>query len=185
MSDLGVEHTADAECINIHSDKDISVFAVHNRTTDIWNDDLETVTNNKSVTVFDGKSDFTVETGPHTEKVKGAVTETFDDTQTTTVTKEIVITSKAFIHITAADEIQLEVGSSKLIMKKNGQIELTGTLIKVDGSDITLTAKAHIVENGANINSTAKASHNIKGSVVVSEGTTVNVVKGGMVQLNP
>ena len=43
--------------------------------------------------------------GTATYHVKGAVKETFEDTQTTTVTKDIVITSSSTkIHITAATE---------------------------------------------------------------------------------
>jgi type VI secretion system secreted protein VgrG len=179
MSDLGIEHTSAAECINIHSDKDISVYAVHDRTTDILNDDTDTVTNNKSVTVKSGKSEFKVNAGTHTEEVNGAVTETFKDTQNTTVTKEIVITSAtAHIYIHGCTNIQLHVGASKLWMASDGNISLEGVNVTVMGS-------ASVTIKGGVVHSEADSEHQTKGAIVLSEGSATNTVKGGMVMLNP
>ena len=184
MSDFGIEHTADSECINIHSDKDISVYAVHDRKTDILHDDIETITNNRSVTVAAGKSDFSVNTGPHTETVKGAVSETFDDTQTTTVTKEIVIESAtAHIHIhgctiiqlDAGDQIKLISGDSSITLNKDGTIEISGKKITIAGTEETSMGvgnqnvkcdKTQVGTSGAAINSSATGKHEISGAVV-------------------
>ena len=98
---------------------------------------------------------------------------------TTTVANEIVTTSQgAHIYLTAATEIKLEVGASKLLMKSNGDIELSGINVAINGA-----AKVRI--HGAEVTSEADAQHQIKGAIVISEGSATNTVKGGMVMLNP
>jgi type VI secretion system secreted protein VgrG len=170
MSDLGIEHTSDAECINIHSDKDISIYAVHDRKTDILNDDTDTVTNNKSVTIKSGNSEFKVSSGTHTEEVNGAVKEIFKNSQTTEVTTQILIK--------AGTSIQIEVGASKLWMDSGGNISLEGVNVTIKGS-------ACVTIHGGIVHSEAESEHQTKGAIVLSDGSGTNTVKGGMVMLNP
>ena len=187
MSDMQIEHTKDGECINLHSDKDISVMAnnneditiVKNRTINVLEGThTETIKGNTTIKITDGNLDHDVVAGTAKYHVKGAVTETYEDVQNTTVTSDITIVSKAKIHITAADEILLEVGASKLLMKSDGSIELSGKNIAVKGSE-----KVGIA--GASIASEASNDHTISGMLVVSKGSTSNTVQGGMVMLNP
>ncbi len=186
MSDMQIEHTEDGECINLHSDKNISIMAnnneditiTKNRTIGVFGTHFESIKLDTTIKITDGNLDHDVVAGTATYHVKGAVKETYEDEQNTTVTSDIIIISKAKIHITAADEILLEVGASKLLMKKDGSIELSGKTIAVNGSE-----KVGIA--GASIASVAGNDHSISGAIVVSEGKTTNTVKGGMVMLNP
>jgi hypothetical protein len=111
--------------------------------------------------------------------VQGAVSEDFDDKQETIVNKDIIIVSESTkIHVTAATEIQLQVGASTLLMKSDGSIKLTGTSIAIAG-----TAKVAI--HGGEVESKADSSHTTAGAIVMSDGSGTNTVKGGMVMLNP
>lgn len=131
----------------------ITIHGQYDMATTIEHDDSQTVHNNRTIAVD----------GTHTETVK----------------KEIVITcTTAHIHVTAATEIQLLVGASKLLMKSDGKIELSGTNIAIDG-----TQKVRV--HSAEIASEADQQHQTKGAIVISEGSATNTVKGGMVMLNP
>jgi type VI secretion system secreted protein VgrG len=168
---MEMDDTAGKEKISIHAQYDME--------TEVGHDDKQTVTNDRTIKV-DGKhtetivkdTAITVTTGNHTQTISAG-------TQTNTVSKQIVIQSQtAAIHITAATEIKLEVGSSKLLMKADGSIELSGVSVGVKG-----TAKVAI--SGGQVSSSADTTHDIKGAMVMSDGSATNTVKGGMVMLNP
>ena len=171
MSDMQIEHTEDGECINLHSDKDISIIAYNN-------EDI-TIKKNRTIKITEGKLDYDVVAGTAKYHVKGAVTENFDDTQDTYVEKGISITSGTkHIYIHGCTNIQLHVGASQLWMADDGNILLKGKYIKIVGSD-----KVEI--HGGEIVSAAEKTHEISGANVKSEAQSNNVVKGGMVMLNP
>jgi type VI secretion system secreted protein VgrG len=89
----------------------------------------------------------------------------------------VIKSTGAHIHITAATEIKLEVGASKLLMKSDGSIQLKGVDIAIDGVSVNI--------HGGSVTSKADKDHNIEGNIVLSSGTATNTVKGGMVMLNP
>ena len=63
------------------------------------------------------------------------------------------------LHITAADEIVLETGASKITMKKNGKIEISGM-------NITIKGTTSIKEEAVSITIEASGINTIKGSLV-------------------
>jgi type VI secretion system secreted protein VgrG len=159
-NEMSMDDTKGKEKITIHAQYDMGTTVEH--------DDTQTVHNNRMITVD----------GTHTEHVKGAVTEDYDTSQKTTVANDIIITSKATkIHITAATEIQLHVGASKLLMDQSGKIELSGTVLAITG-------KASVATSGGQITSKADERHMTSGSMIISEAKGANVVKGGTVLLN-
>lgn len=162
FNEMSMDDTAGKEKINIHAQYDMMTTVLH--------DDTQAVKNNRAITVD----------GTHTETIKKDTTITVTEgKETNTVKKEIVITSQtAHIHITAATEIKLEVGASKLLMKSDGSIELKGVNIAINGSQSVNT-------HGASVTTEADMDHNTKGNIVVSSGTATNTVRGGMVMLNP
>jgi type VI secretion system secreted protein VgrG len=173
--------------INIESLKDIHVTAGNDETIDITNDrtitvdgkHTETIEKDTTIKITTGKLDHDVVAGTATYHVKGAVKENFDDTQDTYVKNGISITTEtAHIYIHGCTSIQLHVGASKLWMAADGNILLDGKYIKIVGSD-----KVEI--NAGEIVSAAKGTHEISGANVKSEAQSNNVVKGGMVMLNP
>lgn len=161
-NEMSMDDTKGKEKVTIHAQFDMSATVEH--------DDSQVVHNDRTISVD----------GTHTETIKKDTTITVTDgKQTNTVKQEIVIASQtAYIHVTGSTEIQLEVGSSKLLMKSDGSISLTGANITIDGSE-------SVTIHGASVTSKADADHNIKGAIVVSEGSATNTVKGAMVMLNP
>ena len=138
-----------------------------------------TVQNDANVTVVSGKSTFSVNAGTHTETVKGAVKEIFQDTHDSTVTNAISVTSgSASIYIHGCTSIQLHVGSSSIWMDSGGQINIKGVDVAINGSS-SVTIKGGVVH------SEADSEHQTKGAIVLSDGSATNTVKGGMVMLNP
>jgi len=63
------------------------------------------------------------------------------------------------LHITAGSQITLETGASKIVMKSDGTIEVSGMSIKITGST---SVKAEAVQ----INIEASGINTIKGSLV-------------------
>lgn len=180
---------------SISAGADQSVSVSNNRTINVSGTHTETIAKDTKITISGGNYEHDVTSGTakyhvqgdltenydatQTTNVKGAVTEKYDNKQKTTVAQDIVITSnESKIHVTAATEIQLEVGSSKLLMKSDGSIELNGTSVAINGAQ-------SIDIHGASVTSKADADHNIEGKLVTSNGTATNTVKGGMVMLNP
>jgi len=184
-NEISMNDTKSNEMITVHAQYDMSATVEH--------DDTQTVHNNRTITV-DGTHSETVTgavtesyknnqttsvDGTNTETVKGAVTETYKANQATTVANDIVITSQtSSIQVTAATEIQLLVGASKLVMKSSGEIQLNGVNISINGT-------ALVTVKGGIVHSEADAEHQTKGAIVISDGSATNTVKGGMVMLNP
>ena len=138
-----------------------------------------TVEHDANITIVTGKSTFSVNAGTHTETVKGAVKETFQDTHDSTVTNAISITSEtASIYIHGSTNIQLHVGASKLWMASDGNISL-------DGVNVTIQGSSSVTIKGGVVHSEADSEHQTKGAIVLSDGSATNTVKGGMVMLNP
>jgi type VI secretion system secreted protein VgrG len=181
-NEISMTDTAGEELINIH--------AQHDMTTTVDHDDTQTVKNNRSVTVVTGDETHAVETGKRTTTIKGLETLTVvtGDRVATLDTGNDSLTVKTGTKtdkIKGPYEITVESGHFKV---KCGPCTLTlfeSGLCKIEATEIQLDAKGDVKIDGANINSTAKSSHNTKGSMVVCDGTVVNIVKGGMVQLNP
>jgi type VI secretion system secreted protein VgrG len=159
--------------------KDRSKIVSGNQTATIKGTFTETITKDTKITIVEGKYSHDVAKGTASYHVKGDVSETYEGKQTTTVTKEIDITSEtAHIHLMAATKITLEVGASSLTMTAGGSIELKGIDIAIDGS-------GSVNIHGASVTSAADADHNINGTTVNSNATAMNTVRGGMVMLNP
>ena len=186
-NEIAMDDTKNKELIRIHAQYDMDTTVEHddrqtvhnNRTINVDGTHTETIIKDTKITISEGNYEHKVNTGTGTYFVKGAVKEDYDNKQETTVTNEIVTKSKtSHIHLTAATEIKLEVGSSTLLMKADGSIKLSGVNVAIDG-------KASVNIHGASVTSQADADHNTKGSIVISEGAASNTVKGGMVMLNP
>jgi type VI secretion system secreted protein VgrG len=189
MSDMQIEHTADGECINLHSDKDISVMAnnneditiTQNRTINVLEGThTESIKGDTKITIVSGTYHHDVAANTADYHVKGAVTEVFDDKQTTTVANEIEITTKtAHIYLTGSTSIHLHVGDSKICMGSDGSIMIQGKHVQIIGSD-----KVEI--SGGEVISKADTMHEISGATVKSAATNTNTVSGATaVMLNP
>ena len=87
------------------------------------------------------------------------LTESVGKNRSTSIGKNDDLDVGKKITIVAGDQITLETGQSKIVMKKNGQIEITGMKITLKGTQA-------IENKAATITSDASAIHTIKGSLV-------------------
>ncbi len=186
-NEMSMDDTAGKEKITIHGQYDMNTTVEHDHSLTVHNDHsstvdgthTETVKKDTTVKITEGNLDHDVVAGTAKFHVKGAVSEDFDAKQETIVNQDIIITSESTkIHVTAATEIQLQVGASTLLMKSDGSIKLTGTNIAIDGSE-------KVAIHGGQVESKADSSHTTSGAIVMSDGSGSNTVKGGMVMLNP
>ncbi len=164
-------------------------FAVHaqyDMATDVGHDDVQTVTNDRKITVkgkhteeVTGDTGVIVKTGNYTHAVatgtgtftvQGAVKETYNATQSTTVTGKITISSKADIAITAATSLSITVGSATLTMKADGTVALNGKALSIIGDDEVKISAPTVAANGGK-----KATVGVGNQQVTFDTTKVNV----------
>ena len=147
------------------------------------------VKNDYNDVVVSGNRSIKVQTGTHTEDIKGdtkitihtgsltvtvaANTAHYESKSTTTV-----LSTTADVHVQAETQIALDCGDSHILMKKDGTISINGKNITVHGSE-------SVSIKGNAIRSIADQEHETVGAITVSEGKTTNTVKGAMVMLNP
>ncbi|OYP35464.1 type VI secretion system Vgr family protein [Rhodopirellula sp. MGV] len=169
-NELIMDDTKSKELIRLHAQYDMDSTIEH--------DDRQTVHNDRSIQVD----------GTHTETIKKDTTITVTEgnwartvskgMSATTVKKEITIDSETqHIHVTAATEIKLEVGKSKLLMKADGTIEISGMNIAIEG-------KESVNIHGAAVTSKADNNNVLEGAMVLSQAKANNMIKGGMIMLN-
>src|SRR5215475_5029489 len=170
---------------------DDSQTVQNNRTITVDGTHTETIKKNTAITISEGNLAHHVLKGTADYYALKAVTETFDATQDTNVKQNITIRSvEGQILIEAAKKITLHTGSSKIEMDESGLIKITGksivvhgdTDVKIDAPKVEVTAvdeakigcgnqnslydKQKTAHAGAAINSTAKGTHEIVGSLV-------------------
>ena len=130
FNEIRFEDKKDSEQIYIHAEKDLQLVVENNqtikigadkkdkgdRTTSIHNDDKLTVGGNVETTI----------TGTETHKVT-------KDRVTTLEANDQVDISKKYT-LTAGDQITLEVGQAKIVMKSDGTIEISGAQLKLKGN---------------------------------------------------
>jgi type VI secretion system secreted protein VgrG len=187
FNEISMDDTAKKEMIKIHAQHDMETTVEHDDTNTIHNNRKTKVDGTETLTI-DGVTKITITSGTYDHNVagntahyhvSGALTEDYDTSQTTLVGGAIAITSKsASVHIQAATEIKLSVGSSTLLMTSGGKIKLTGVNIAIDGS-------TQVDVHGGQILSHADNAHHMSGGSVVSEAKGTNTVQGSTVLLNP
>lgn len=183
-NEMYLDDTKGKELINIHAQYDMTTTVLHNDTQTVENDrkitvhgtHTEDITKATTIHVTEGPLEHKVLKNTADYYVNKAVTEKFDDTQTTTVKNQIKIESTAAnIHEEAATEIFLRTGSSSIKMLSDGTIEIKGVKILIEGSQEVKIGVGNqnsvyntqkIQNSGAAINSTAIGIHEIAGALV-------------------
>jgi type VI secretion system secreted protein VgrG len=149
FNEIRFEDKKGSEQLFVHAEKDSRFETEHDRSEWVGHDEEVKVDNDRNRNV--GKN----------EKVK------IGENQTESVGKKRAIdvgTDDSLdvgqkITVKAGDEITLQTGASKIVMKKDGTIEISGVSITVDG-------KKSIENKGVLITSEASGVHTIKGSLV-------------------
>ena len=168
-----MEGKSGVEDIRINATKDTNVTIAHD-----YNETVKT-----------GNRTIAIQTGTHTETIKGttsitvttgAYSHTVAANSADRVSKgpSALISTTEHVFIQAATNIQLHVGASTIWMDSGGQITLQGKNILIKGTESVSIA-------GGSIRSVADQEHETKGAIVISEGSTTNRVKGNLVMLNP
>ena len=96
--------------------------------------------------------------GKRTDKVASDQTATIGGARTSSITKAEKVKAKS-ITLEGADEIVLQTGAAKIVMKKNGDITISGKKIEVKGTQA-------IEEEAAQVTIKASAVATIKGGLV-------------------
>ena len=86
-----MDDTAGKEKITIHGQYDMGTTVEHDQTNTVNNDFTETIKKNATISITEGKLSHDVVAGTAKYHVQGALTENYDDTQTTTVKNDITI----------------------------------------------------------------------------------------------
>jgi len=178
FNELRFEDKKGSEEIYFHAEKDFNRVVENNDTVSVTNNETITVgtdpkgdpkKNGKVTTTIFGDTTTTitkgdlsldVQTGKMTVHVKDAVAETFENTLSTLVTKDISMeSSSAGVLIKAAEQIMLQCGSSSMLLKKDGTIEIKGMTVKITGS-------TSVAVEGAKIDSNASGVNTVKGATV-------------------
>jgi type VI secretion system secreted protein VgrG len=170
-NEMSMDDTAGKEKITIHGQYDMDTTVEHDQTNTVHGKMTETIDKDTTIHITQGNLEHKVQTGTALYDVKGALTENYQTTQDTTVKGNITITS-------ATGDIVLHTGASKLLMKNDGSIELSGVSIAIKGA-----AKVYV--KGGQVVSEADTNHEIKGAAVKSTGSVTNTVQGAIVMLNP
>jgi len=183
-NEISMDDTKGKEKITVHGQYDMATTIEHDDTQTIRNDrtievagtHTEKIKKDTSISVLEGNLSQTVAKGTGTFKVKGAVEETYEDTQTTTVTKEIVVTSSsAHVHVSGGTEVKLSSGSAFILIKSTGEIQIHGTKVEMIGTSESkmgvgsqnVTCNPQKVETGgAAITTAAVGVHEISGAMI-------------------
>ncbi len=129
-NEISLDDTKGKEGMTVHAQYDMSTTVEHDETT--------TVHNNRTIAVD----------GTHTETIgKDTTINVTGGKQSNTVNKEVEITSQtSSIHVAASTEIQLEVGSTTLLVKP-GEVSVNGQKIAITGlAEVTLGVGANSVK---------------------------------------
>lgn len=187
-NEFSMDDTAGKEKITVHAQHDMNTTVEHDQTNTVRNTFTETIKSHAAITITEGTYRHDVKANTANYHVQGALTETYDTTQTTTVKNDITVQSTSGpilvqahgnqVHVEAATNIVLHVGASRLSMDAAGNIELSGVNVAIRGT-------AAVGIHGGVVSSEADTTHQTKGAIVLSEGAATNTVKGGMVMLNP
>jgi type VI secretion system secreted protein VgrG len=202
---MTMDDTKGKEKITIHGQYDMSTTVEHddtqtihnNRTIGVDGTHTETIKKDTKITITEGPLSFSVLANTASYYVKGAVdvtymdkfdhgvvgpvAETFNDTQTTTVKNNITIQSTAAdIEIHAATQIKLFSGSSSILLKSDGTIEISGENITISGK-----ATTKIGTGNQNLN-TSTSTTSICGAEISSgtDSTGKHSIVGAVVKIN-
>jgi type VI secretion system secreted protein VgrG len=194
-NEMSMDDTAGKEKITIHAQYDMSTTVEHDDTQHIVSGnrkiDIDTGTHTEkikgatSITIVTGPYSLDVQTGTNTHHVKADVIENYDANQTTTVTKKIKIEGK--------DEILLLSGDSSITLKKNGTIAIKCKNLSMIG-DVDIKASAPKVEVtggdeakvgvGNQQMTCDKTKVNVSGAAINSSAVGMHELTGALVKIN-
>jgi type VI secretion system secreted protein VgrG len=188
-NEMTMDDTAGKEKITIHGQYDMNTTIEHdethivksgNRTIKVQTGKhTESVKGDTKITIETGKYEHSVATGTADYNVKGALTEYCDTTQTTTVKNKIMIKSNAAdIEVNAATKILLITGASSIEMTSAGVIKISANEINIAGTSKVQSG----VGNQTVTSDTAQLA--LAGAAIASSATGKHEITGAVVKIN-
>lgn len=178
FNELRFEDATGKEELYMHAQKDMTTEVLHNRTTTVNNNHTETVVVGQTVNVGSKKEDghdqkVIVANDQKTTVVNNQITEITEGNKKTDVNKgdqEITlhegkqtIKVKKIISVSSEEKIEFICGESSITLLENGEITISGKIIK-------------------NI---AKDEYHVNTKKLSADGSEEQVLTGGMLKLNP
>jgi type VI secretion system secreted protein VgrG len=194
-NEMSMDDTAGKEKITIHAQYDMNTTVENNDTQHIVTGnrkiDIDTGTHTEkikgatSITIVTGPYKLDVQTGTHTHHVKADVIENYDANQTTTVAHKV--------KLDGGDQITFVSGASSITMTKDGKISIQCKNLTVTG-DVDIKASAPKVEitggDEAKIGvgnqqmTCDKAKVNVSGAAINSSAVGTHEIAGALVKIN-
>jgi type VI secretion system secreted protein VgrG len=194
-NEMTMDDTKGKEKISVHAQYDMSTVVEHDDTQRVVSGNrtiavetgthTETIKGATSITVTTGNYSHDVQTGTATIHVTGAVTENFDANQTTTVKHEIMIDG--------GDKITLKSGASSITLEKGGTITIHGknvivigdTEIKASAPKVAATGGDEAKFGVGNQQMTCdKTKVNVSGAAINSSAVGMHEITGALVKIN-
>jgi type VI secretion system secreted protein VgrG len=187
-NEMSMNDTKGEEVITVHGQYDMNTTVEHDQTNTVNNKFTETIKSDATIKITEGNYSHDVETGTADYHVQGALTETYDATQETTVKGDLTIKSTTGAIAVSADAVHVKIDAATKITLHSGastiELDSAGN-IKIDGVNVSINGSMSVAIKGTMVNSEATAQHQTKGAIVITEGSATNTVKGGTVLLNP
>jgi type VI secretion system secreted protein VgrG len=148
-----------SEEILLHAEKILTIEVEEDGTLTVENDQTNTIKHDLTTKVSNNE----------TREVSKKRDTTIGDNDTNDV--------KKIYKLTAGDEITLETGQSKIVMKKNGEI-------KISGDKITLSGTSKVEINGMEVKIAGSTKLDMSSDVTVQVKGTKTTVQGTMLELS-
>ncbi|HAT8004944.1 TPA: type VI secretion system tip protein VgrG [Citrobacter koseri] len=178
FNELTFDDATGKERVYIHAQKNMDTEVLHDRTTTVNNNHTETVVVGQTVNVGSKKEGghdqtVTVANDQKTTVVNNQITEITEGNKTTDIDKgdqEITlhegkqtIKVKKSISVSSEEKIEFICGESSITLLENGEITISGKIIK----------------------NTAKDEYHVNTKKLSADGSEEQVLTGGMLKLNP
>ena len=178
FNELTFDDATGKERVYIHAQKNMDTEVLHDRTTTVNNNHTETVVVGQTVKVGSKKAGghdqtVTVANDQKTTVVNNQITEVTEGNKTTDIDKgdqEITlhegkqtIKVKKTISVSSEEKIEFICGESSITLLENGEITISGKIIK----------------------NTAKDEYHVNTKKLSADGSEEQVLTGGMLKLNP
>jgi len=194
-NEMTMDDTAGKEKITIHAQYDMSTTVEHDDTQHVVTGnrkiDVDTGTHTEkikgdtTITIVSGAYKLDVQGNTHTHHVKGDVNETFDANQTTKVAHNIMIDG--------GDKITIMSGASSITLEKGGTITVQCKNLKMIG-DVDIKASAPKIEISGgdevkvgvspNLTTYDKQKVNVAGAAINSSAVGMHEITGAVVKIN-
>jgi type VI secretion system secreted protein VgrG len=196
FNEIRFEDKMGEEELSFHAEKDLKTVVEHDQTISVGNDETVDITHDRKSTI--GNNETLSVAKDQSTSIGNNETRAITNNRTTNVGKDEQLTvgnnqtssvSQSY-KLTAGQDITFETGSSKLVMKSDGTIELSGMTITIEGSQaITLKSGQKIELNGMQLKLSGTTvdvqgtSTSVKGTMLDLQASAIASLKGSLTQI--